>query len=377
MRILVVSRSWPSYERSGVSLVAAQHVSILSTAGHKISIAGSNEAILKEDISNTDKYFVPSKGTGSLYSPVIVDRMLLAQVVSHVNPDLVICEAWQTALTDATIDVAHMIGVPILMISHGVSLHPYSNRYIDRARALAWRYYRKYSLPVRISKLSAITALDESAASSRFYDRDLAREIGIPIIPLRNAPVNWRFSNVNFVARKRQVLVVGYFSAVKNQLGALEVFSKVPRDIQLCFIGRRTGSYYRKCFKRVAMLGLEARVTFLQDDECNVADEISNSLVVLSTSVTEALPVTLIEAMASGTPFVATPVGAISTMGAGEIASNFIDQRKLLISLLYDQDHWSRTSERGRQAYLTRYTENNIRANLLEAVLVATRETLN
>ena len=374
MRILFASRSWPKTERTGVPLVAAQHVSILSDAGHKISIMGSNRAIYREDVPDVEKYYVPSQGAGSFYSPAIVDRLHLARVLSQAKPDLVICEAWQTALTDSAIDVAYAMRVPILMISHGVSLHSHSNRYIDRARASAWLYYRKYLLPIRMSKLSAITALDESAISERFYDRDLARKENIPLIPLRNAPVNWCFSNKDFFARKKQVLLVGYFSAIKNQLGAIDVFVGLPSsDIELRFIGPRTGSYYRKCVRKVAKLGILARVTFIQDDECDVAEEISNSLLVLNTSLTEALPVTLVEAMASGTPFVATPVGAIPAMGAGKTASSVQDLQELIKSLLHDPNYWQRESERGRRAYLTSYTKEDIRGSLLEAVLVAKR----
>jgi len=87
------------------------------------------------------------------------------------------------------------------------------------------------------------------------------------------------------------------------------------------------------------------------------------------------LPVTLLEAMASGTPFVATSVGAIPSMGAGVIADNAHEQQNAILALINDPDHWIRLAERGRQAYRSRYTQDHVRKNLLDAVSIATKAT--
>jgi len=355
-----------------VSLIAAQHLNILLNAGYQVSIIGSNINLKDESNAAVVIYHVPSKGSGALYSFSNVDKSLLKKALVDSRPNLVLIETWQTALTDAAVDIAYDMGTPILMVSHGVSLHPYSSALVDIGRALAWSHYRTYFLPKRISRLNAMTTLDENASSKRFYDRDLARRLGVPVAPLVNSPVHWRDSAPDFHYRKCQVLVVGYFSEVKNQLAAIDILTGLPSSLKLRFIGQRIGTYYSKCVKRVVEQGLEARVTFSQDDECDVADEIANSLIVLCTSITEALPVTLIEAMASGTPFVATPVGAIPAMGTGILANDINVQRSAISSLVNDVDHWTRLSQLGRQTYLARYTQEHVRRNLLYAVSLAT-----
>jgi len=106
MRITVISRSWPSNERSGVSLAAASHVKILASQGHGISIIGASRTVLSENLPVQGRYHVSASGSGALYSPSRVDREKLAQVLRETRPDLVIVEAWQTALTDAAVEEA-------------------------------------------------------------------------------------------------------------------------------------------------------------------------------------------------------------------------------------------------------------------------------
>jgi glycosyltransferase involved in cell wall biosynthesis len=372
MRITIVSRSWPSTERSGVSLAASLHAEILIDAGHVVSIIGGDTNVKHLTLRAASIYSVPSRGSGVWYSPATIDCELLKDVISCSAPDLVVVEAWQTAISDATVDVCYHLSVPILMISHGVSVHPFTSNVVDVVRSLSWSYYSLRSLPKRISRLSAITTLDIVSDSKRFYDRDIALGLNIPVIPLVNSPINFAENGLSFHQRKRQILVVGYFSAVKNQIRALEVFADLPASLEIRFIGSRYGKYYLKCLRKVEELNLGARVTFCQDDECDVANEIASSLIVLCVSITEALPVTLLEAMASGTPFVAAPVGAIPAMGAGVIASNKVDQQTAILSLAEDSEHWTRTSEIGRAAYLARYTQEHVRNNLLDAISIAT-----
>lgn len=371
MKITVISRSWPSNENSGVPMVAAQHVKLLADEGFKVSIVGSSQNVLKEKLPVLNRFYIRSKGSGSFYSPASVDLIAFSDAIDKSAPDLIIVEAWQTALTDAAIDLAFKKGIPVLMISHGISVYSYSNTLLNMVRSLAWIFYRIYSLPRRIAKLSAITTLDDESTSNRFYDRDLARGMGIPVVRLINAPVNWRNSTARFDKRKRQILVIGYFSSIKNQLGALDIFAGLPDSLQLRFIGQRSGSYYLKCLSRVAELGLGKRVIFSQDNECSIADEIADSLLVLCTSITEALPVTILEAMASGTPFVASSVGAISALGAGVVVDGVNQQRAAILNLISDASYWTCLSEEGLRLYEERFTIDHVRRNLFNAIEVS------
>ena len=363
----MVSRSWPADERSGVSLAAQKHANILIGAGHELHIVGSNAAIEQEAL-DAKKYYIPSSGSGALYAPAKVDKKLLKDTIQSVCPDLIILEAWQTALTEAAIDVAYDKKIPTLMISHGISIHPYSNTLRNWIRYLAWLPYLAFGLRSRVQKISAITALDLNVKSPRFYDRDLARLLSKPVFELTNSPALKVLPIKTRSDRSNQILVVGYFSEVKNQLGALAILAKLPTSFTMKFVGRKQGAYYQRCQEYVKQHQLGARAIFCEDHEVDLATEFSHSILVLQTSITEALPITLLEAMASGTPFVATPVGAVSALVGGIHASELSSQVKAVNQLMADELLWNQLSEQGKSSYAERYTDAKVREQLSSAV---------
>lgn len=371
MRITLISRSWPPFERSGVSLSAFSHARILLKQGHEVSIIGAMQGLDAISLSLTSRVQIPASGSGALYSPVQLDKNRLKQVLSENKPDLVIVEAWQTALTDSAIEIASELHIPILMISHGISLHPYENSLSQFLRSIAWLPYRIFKLPRLMKKLSAITTLDDQSTSNRFADRDLAKGMGVPLAVLKNFPAHEIKLNVPRVERKTQILVIGYFSSVKNQLAAIQLLSRLENHISCRFIGDRQGRYFEACQKLVSQLKLQNRISFLQDDECNIAQEIAESLLVFSPSITEALPMTLIEAMACGTPFVATSVGAVSSFKGGILANTADEQLKALQLLIDIPEIWETYSVAGEKQYQADFTEAAISIQLTNAIDLA------
>ncbi|QWD48025.1 glycosyltransferase family 4 protein [Polynucleobacter paneuropaeus] len=367
MRIMVVSRSWPAYERSGVSLAAHKHTQMLIDAGHELYIVGSHAAI-EQEVLNAQKYYVPSSGSGALYAPTKVDEQLLSHTMNTIKPDLIILEAWQTALTEACIDIASKQHIPTLMISHGISIHPYNNGVRHWIRYLAWLPYQWFCLPSRIKKITAITALDLQVSSPRFYDRDLARSLDKPVFELSNSPALKISPFKARSERKNQILVLGYFSEVKNQLRALAILKDLPQSITMLLVGKKEGAYYQTCQGYVKQHNLGARVVFCEDHEMDLAKECSQSMIVLQTSITEALPITLLEAMASGTPFVATSVGAASTLPGGIHADQLSQQVQSIKQLFSDQLLWNQLAEQGKAAYAQGFTDARVQEQLYSAV---------
>jgi len=368
MKIMLVSRSWPAYEKSGVSLAAQKHANILIAAGHELYIVGSNPLIAQESTPAAGKFYVPSSGSSALYAPAKLDRQLFQQLISKTQPDLVILEAWQTGLTEGALKIAHQMHIPILMISHGISIHPYSNTLRNWLRYLAWLPYQYLCLRSQIEKLTAITALDLSVESPRFYDRDLAQSLHKPVYPLTNAPALKVASNKTRAERKNQILNVGYFSEVKNQLRALTILKTLPNSISMLLVGKKEGSYYQACEQYVVQNQLEQRVAFREDHQVDLAMEFSQSMILLQTSITEALPITLLEAMASGTPFVATPVGAAISLQGGLHAKTFSEQVLAVEQMFGDERLWKKLSAEGKTTFEQHFTDAKVREQLCHAV---------
>jgi glycosyltransferase involved in cell wall biosynthesis len=332
------------------------HVRILNKLGHSVSIIGSDPRIDYEDLPVANKIFVPSCGSGSLYSPARVDIRQLTNALSETRPKLVIVEGWQTALTDYSITVAHQMGIRIILISHGISLHPFKLNLLSVVRSLGWAPYWFITLPRLLKKVSLITTLDLESNSNRFYDRILAKKLGISIKRLVNTAVNWEAKYKDLNERERNILVVGYFSSVKNQKFALKLMKKINKDINLRFIGAKKGAYYESCKLIAKDPQLSDRIEFVDDRECDIASEIASCRIVLSTSTTEVLPLTLLEAMASGTPFVASHVGAVPSLRGGIALHREEDWLGAIESFFSDSKKWNLYSQEGRNHFSRDYT---------------------
>jgi len=264
-----------------------------------------------------------------------------------------------------------------LVVSHGVSVHAFSSNVFDRIRALGWIFYRLFRLPRLISRASALTTLSPNSSSLRFFDARLGSRQNIPVTPLYNAPIHWSSTRKTNIQRKKQILMVGYFSPIKNQLAAIELMDFIPDSIDLCFIGQRSGKYFERCKKLVKDSNLGNRIFFLEDHECDIAEEISSSILVLSCSITEALPICLLEAMASGTPFVATAVGAVPALQGGIASQDSLARRDAIIELISDPERWGELSQRGIGQFESEFSESKIAEQLAASVDLAVSNHIN
>lgn len=106
---------------------------------------------------------------------------------------------------------------------------------------------------------------------------------------------------------------VGRLSPEKGQAGLLEAFARVAsdhHDVELALVG--DGPDLELLKRRANTLGIAAQVTFAgRLSEKDALDEIAHSDVLVLPSFMEGLPIVLMEAMAIGTPVIATRVAGI------------------------------------------------------------------
>ena len=106
-------------------------------------------------------------------------------------------------------------------------------------------------------------------------------------------------------------VTVGRLAPVKNHRSLLEAFAaisfKIPK-LRLALVG--TGHLERGLRAQTDRLGLTGRVLFL-GYRSDIPDCLNASDLFVSASVSEGLPVSLLEAWAAGLPVVATAVGGI------------------------------------------------------------------
>lgn len=367
MNIVIVSKSWPSYEKSGVSLTSWVHANLLSAMGHSVHIVGSDPKVLLHKDPKINAHFIDASGSGALYSPARINKSDVDNLLMRLKPDLVILEAWQTSITNNFLNRAKLLAIPVMFISHGISLHPFKKNFFGYLRSfLWWPYY--ISLRRQIQKITLLCVLDLYSRSERFYDRKLACENKIPVSRIRNLPINTNASIKSRAERLNQIIVIGYFSYIKNQLEAIELLISLPSDLKMIFIGKKNGAYYQKCVEKVNNLGLNEKVQFLEDDECDLAEMISSSLAVLSISITEVVPLNLIEAMALKTPFVARDVGAVSSLSSGVLETDSDGIKKAILRLIEDEEYWCWIAYQGFYKSKTEFSIKNLKEDIVSAL---------
>jgi glycosyltransferase involved in cell wall biosynthesis len=363
MRILIVSWASSRLNANGVSLIAQQHHQFLYELGHTVAIVYPSKDSFEMLHWSDDVFFINARGNGSFFKKIFFDKKAAHSLLKTFNPDLVFCESWQNCLTEKFITLCYEMNIKVVVISHGISLHPFTFKLKDLARSFGWLgYWIKFKSLIK--KVDAITSLSEISKSNRFYDLQVARSINKTIFPLVNTAINSNQKKVPYDRRNRNILIVGYFSEVKNQLKALKIASKLSMgDFNFIFIGEKTGDYFLKCIDFVNKEKI-SNVRFLTDKNCSIAEEISNCYLVMSTSTTEVLPVTLLEAMSSGTPFLATGVGAVGELGGGIICDDIQDFVNSINSLSQSSEQWDSLSKSALEAYQKNYTPFIVKSQL-------------
>lgn len=359
--ILIVSRFWQEYDNSGMGFCSSMHYEILLDAGYNVKRIGTTD--VSSDNSIDDYFYVRAEGAGSIYSKVSLDREELLDLLKTIKPNLILIEGWQTGIGEETVDLAYQLQIPVVIISHGLSLLPYDLSFSSIIRSLLWAPFALVTFPKTLRKLTAITTLHRFASSTRFSDRKCAELFNKEVFLLSNQPVNHGRVQ-GYFGRKKQILCLGYFSEVKNQLKALKILQLLPTDIEMVFVGNKEGAYYKKMTIFIERNSLCDRVKIYEDKEVNISELYEQVLVVLSSSITEALPLVLLEAMATGTPFVATDVGANSQLRGGFVSNSNKEICKFISELAKSENLWNRYSENGIEDVRMNYSSDLIREQM-------------
>jgi len=358
----MVSSFWPDFGNNGMAHATASHLQMLSDLNCKVSVIAPevNFPLVKK---NFDLYKIRATGTGSIYSPSIVNTSKMFKILSMVKPELIIIEGWQHALGHAAIRVGSKLGIKVLMVSHGISIHPYSFNIKNYFRYICWLPFSIFSLKSLIRKIDILIVLKKSKDSHRFYDYKIALENHVCIKEIPNAVKNNVTTIYGLNERKQNIIVIGYFSQIKNQLFALEVLKQLSHNIDLIFVGSKKGTYYNRCLNYVKRNNLSSNVKFFEDSEFDIQKGLQECILLLNTSITEVQPISIIEAISYGTPFIAKNNGVVKSISGGIVIDDFNTNKfcSSIENLLSNKNIWNTLSAQGRKEFEEKYSyEKNI-----------------
>jgi sugar transferase (PEP-CTERM/EpsH1 system associated) len=245
---------------------------------------------------------VPVIAMAEQHRPDRWNALRMARLFRALRPDIVHSRNW--SCVDAIIG-ARLAGVPIVIHSeHGREASDPEGR--NRLR--------------RIGRRMLSPMVSQFVTVSRDLARWLIEDIGVPrgkVLSICNGVDTQRFVPAGRQAARaalglgpEQVVIgtVGRLDPVKDQVGLLKAFSQLPDDSRTVLLIVGDGPCRQDLEATVDALGLRERVRLLGERN-DVPAVLSAMDVFVLCSVGEGISNTILEAMATGLPVVATRVG--------------------------------------------------------------------
>lgn len=366
-RILITSFTFAPH-KNGVSNVVYAHAKGLVSKGYDVTVAtGYDQNRSFEQIQGIKIRQFKVSGSGSLrskYSGQIEEYM---RFVRKFDGDAILCHCWQIWSTDLACKIFPELDLKKILVSHGVSATRLVWSIKGLINRLCWQPYIS-SMPKLLSAFDHVVLLSNKFDRLAFYDRYLINKIdysNYSVIP-NGVEIN-RFENAHEMAQsfrrkwglgdRKILLCVSYYSDMKNQLMALKAFERIEQDKSvLVFIGNQLNDYAERVKKHIEKSDRLKNVKVLAGisfEEINAAYCVADIFV--CPSKVEVLPLMLLEAMASGTPFISTNVGAASELPGGVIIENEIEMSKAMSELLLDKSMRQELSKKGLEAVRNTY----------------------
>ncbi len=374
--IVICTFTFPP-NKDGVSEAASAMAIGFAEKGHKVVVCTGH--------LNQRTDFQPHPGihveqfqidtTASILKDFPSESRRYQQFLVGLNPDVLFCHCWETwpsSLAEAIFPQLHGKKV---MVSHGYTTHlwqphpkpPWGLGF------LAKNLHKVFCLPWTIRKYDRVIFLSPRRNFNRFFDHWVARAIsyeGTRVIPNGTPASPDRASSQEFKKKhdlvgKRIVLCVANYSVRKNQALAIKAFRKaaVPQSV-LVFIGSEFNEY------STALVNLDNElkhkyplggVVFLenQDRQTTMAAFEACDLFLL-TAKAETQPISILEAMAAGKPFLSTDTGCVRELPGGVVAAGEIQLARGIRGMCFNPASRKLLGDAGRAAVIQTFAMEKV-----------------
>lgn len=373
MKLLITTFTYPPQE-NGVSHVVHQVAKEFARRGHNVTVATAQDprrqhSSAREDITVAE---FNVSGSANLRDYYVGELNRYVDFVGSYDCDFVMCHCWQTWSTDIAIRAFRNITAKKILVSHGVS----TNSRWDWPRSIpVWLLWRPYvrQMPAMLKAFDHLVLLSGKIDSDRFYDHLLAKRIGyqnVSVIPNGVDLDRWSHCDGSFrskysIRTQHILLSVGAYSRLKNEEMTLESFiASRPEDTTLVFVGGRENRLSQRLTKRwksVRTLLPSCDVKFLTGiEQADILSAYCSADLYVCSSKTECFPLTILDAMASGVPFISTNVGCVDELPGGITVSNIDDMTKQMNNLLANPTKRRQLGDEGRSACLSTFNLCNV-----------------
>jgi glycosyltransferase involved in cell wall biosynthesis len=357
LRILITVPTFPPYN-SGLGNAVANQARMLSARGAEVIVCTGGDT--RDSGRSTSGFSVERfavSGADWLGSPIRGDAGGYIGFLRAARADLVLLNAWQTWSSDLVLRNLASIPGHKAMYSHGLAttilIAPQPIRSL--VRYLLWRPYH-WRLRRVLRSLDALIALAPSGCDARFDDVRLASRIGVPLYVIPNALPDYALVGMDKPTARLQrktLIAVGAYEDAKGHDFVLRAYaaSSAKNRIPLQIFGQRETALNGQLRRLAGSLGIDDRFLTLNVGVSGRAlfDEYRHAIAFLSGSHTECQPLVLLDALASGTPYVARASGCIPGI-AGGLSVRTEREAAAALDSLFDQEQWQALSDSGLRA---------------------------
>lgn len=365
LKILITTEQFPP-TKSGIATVVSELALELSNLGHAITIATAKDS----DRNPSDhphlilKQFDIRGGFGNFYrgeTDAYIEYVLASDF------DVMINECVQTWNSDLLFPHLSKIKAIKILHSHGFSLFKSKSRN-PWARLKAFFYYRSLIEYLKhYDKVLILSSLGSEIPYFQQYHFD-----NYEILP-NGVPNQLITQKPKTLSENPLLLSISNFFPMKNQEFILKAFYLSQTTATLVLIGSsELYGYLNKLKTLKERLDTEygEREVYFYDSLSReeTLNYLKRATLVLHGSKLEAFPVVILEAMATGTPWVCTNVGNIIELTGGIIAINEPEMALAIDTLLNNHTSYAQLSSNGLYTIKSHYNWCSI-ANHLEAII--------
>lgn len=335
--LMTVSTYFP--KEDGVSMVTQYLAEGLAQNGHNVTVITElcdGYSFSEERNSVTIKRVDMHTRFGLYFGDKISYRKLVDNEVSGADVMINVCT--QNAFTDVILKTIEKYRCKKVLYMHGMfdfrfrrsdftSLHSTINKLWKEVRwffyyACNGKYFKEYD---------SVIQLHEEDYGNRFFER----KYGIKSTIIGNAVDDKFFDSSGLKGFKKPfdkyLIYVANYDNRKNQKLAISQFLKADIDLNigLVLIGSDKNKYYynlvdylKKKRRRLGFSSSRKSVLLLYSVDRNLIPAyVKNADLYLMTSRWEALPISILESVASGVPFVCTDVGIVKYFPGGVVTN--------------------------------------------------------
>lgn len=357
LRVLITVPTFPPFN-SGLGNAVLRQAQLLTERGCQVVVATEGDCRNTCELGDgirVERFQV--KGAKFLANPIRGDVAGYLRFLRSEPFDVLLMNAWQTWSTDICLDHLEALPGKKVLLSHGLATNIFLTPTPLRS-TVRYVLWRPYALRLRsiLQRLDALIALARDGCDSRFDDVRLARSLGVPVHVVPNALPDYAVAKLGqFVsnADRNGLISVGSYDWFKGHDFVLQAYAKsrAMNRLPLRFFGQTFNATTDHLRQLAVHLGVRDQFVEFNAGISGEAlfDYYRKSLVFVGGSHTECQPLTILDAMAAGTPFVARATGCINILPGGLAVADVAEAGHALDRVLA-AEFWQTCSAAGVKA---------------------------